>query len=658
MSNDATEKIIEKLFQSPLEEATISLGKKIHPQKIQFCLVIFVFSLLFYQLGKISLQETTETKIASTSRLMIETNNFSIPFNNGKMDLSIPPLTYWLSAAGLKLFGNDEFGARVFVPIAGLLTVIGCHKIGLILFGSRTALLSTLVLMTSCFFSFEFKKLSVFPFSVLWQTWMIYSLFKAQRSSKKGFILYFWFFAALAFLTEGPASLIPLAGLIPCSIIFGKGDQIKKVLLDRLGWLIFFFLGLGWFIWMALTTNEAFLFFIKTWFLYPLTNIIQINDRKIPFYFLWATLIGFFPWTFFFLAGINKSFREARNPENENHLLLLSWLIIPTIILSFSKNIELGDVLKLALPISLICGSYLASKLHFAQDETFSFKLESAFTLVTMAFLGLLLVYASWSGAIPDPSLAKVTFFLSMHFLFLVIFGYSSIQMDFTKGMILGLAITVPGIIFFALPGIAGDEQFWAGKFFPGSREILKKVAQLPPTSQVINLCNSLYGIPFYTGKVVNTIENDGKFENSLLFKEKLRSVASEGTFLLISPEDLDFLSQLSGRELKENFSKGKWSLCCFGKELKTTEDESLTSSDTKQLSSSKETASQAKELSKALSSSTFSISSASTEITKKEKQTEKPSDSKSNAIQKKAQDNSQVVKSSDGKNKKTKSKK
>ncbi|MBF0410679.1 MAG: glycosyltransferase family 39 protein [Candidatus Riflebacteria bacterium] len=548
---------------SPLEDATISLGKKVSPGKIQFFLMIFVFSLLFYHLGKINLQEPSETRIASASRYMADTSNYIIPVTNGNPDFSIPPLSCWLTATGIKIFGNNEFAVRFFIAIAGILTVLTTHKIGILLFGPRTALLSSFVLITSSIFALEFRKLGIYPFAQLWQALMILCLFKVYyRNAGNNYILAFWFFLSLSFLTEGTSSLLSLAGILPFLSFAGKTDNLKRLLYNKFGWLIFLSSGLGWYFYISFSINGAAANLFSTWLVLPFTNIVRFNENQVPFFVIWAAIFCFFPWTFFFIAGINKSFREVQNSDNEIHMLLLSWLAIPGLLLALQHDLQIGEILKLILPYSFICGNYLASKLHLAQDESFSFKFESALTIVAMASQSLLFIYASWSGAIPDPSLSKVTFFLSLHFLFIVFFGYSSIQMDFTKGMILGLAITIPGIVFFVTPGLTGDEQYWNGKYFAGSREILEKASQIQGKDKIYNLCSKIFGSYFYSGGKIQTLDDAKQLLN-----------ASEGANIIIPTDDAEYYSQISRRKLNVNFSKGPFSICSLGKSLIPVED-------------------------------------------------------------------------------------
>ena len=65
-------------------------------------------------LGQAPLFETTEARHAEVGREFAEGGNWLIPRLNYQPHLTKPPLTDWLVALGLAIFGENEFGARFF----------------------------------------------------------------------------------------------------------------------------------------------------------------------------------------------------------------------------------------------------------------------------------------------------------------------------------------------------------------------------------------------------------------------------------------------------------------------------------------------------------------------------------------------------------------
>lgn len=66
-------------------------------------------------------QDPSEARYAEISRKMVETGNWITPQHfYGVPFWAKPPLSMWMSAAGMELFGVNEFGSRIFIFIAAL----------------------------------------------------------------------------------------------------------------------------------------------------------------------------------------------------------------------------------------------------------------------------------------------------------------------------------------------------------------------------------------------------------------------------------------------------------------------------------------------------------------------------------------------------------
>lgn len=78
-------------------------------------------------LGAYPLMDSTEARYAEIARKMFELGDWVTPwFDYGVPFWGKPPLSFWITAAGFKLFGVNEFGARILhlacaLAIAGLL---------------------------------------------------------------------------------------------------------------------------------------------------------------------------------------------------------------------------------------------------------------------------------------------------------------------------------------------------------------------------------------------------------------------------------------------------------------------------------------------------------------------------------------------------------
>ncbi|HNV72981.1 MAG TPA: glycosyltransferase family 39 protein, partial [Candidatus Ozemobacteraceae bacterium] len=160
---------------------------------IRLLLALGTLCLLYYHLGTLALTESSEARYGSIARTMLDTGDWINPVMNGLPHYSKPPLAYWSSALGMKLCGINEFGARFFLPIAGVLTVLGCFEIGLLLGSLRLALCSSLALVTSLMFLVLFRGLTADPWLAAWETWMIWALLAHDRRPESRYAIGFWF---------------------------------------------------------------------------------------------------------------------------------------------------------------------------------------------------------------------------------------------------------------------------------------------------------------------------------------------------------------------------------------------------------------------------------------------------------------------------------
>lgn len=77
-------------------------------------LLLLVLGLRLASLPLYPLMDTTEARYAEMARKMVETGQWLQPqFDYGVPFWGKPPLSFWASAAGMKLFGINEFGARI-----------------------------------------------------------------------------------------------------------------------------------------------------------------------------------------------------------------------------------------------------------------------------------------------------------------------------------------------------------------------------------------------------------------------------------------------------------------------------------------------------------------------------------------------------------------
>ena len=90
-----------------------------------FWLVLIAFSIRLATLGLYPLIDTTEARYIEMARKMIETGNWIMPqFDYGVPFWGKPPLSIWFNSVIFKIFGINEFSARLPSVIIGFLITV------------------------------------------------------------------------------------------------------------------------------------------------------------------------------------------------------------------------------------------------------------------------------------------------------------------------------------------------------------------------------------------------------------------------------------------------------------------------------------------------------------------------------------------------------
>ena len=106
----------------------------------------------FVLLGSRSLNEPDEGRYAEIAREMIETGDWLVPHFWYVPHFDKPPMTYWLVASSMKLFGQNEWAVRLPLALAALSGVLADWSLAKSLGGRRVANWSALILQSSLLF--------------------------------------------------------------------------------------------------------------------------------------------------------------------------------------------------------------------------------------------------------------------------------------------------------------------------------------------------------------------------------------------------------------------------------------------------------------------------------------------------------------------------
>jgi len=189
-----------------------TLRKPLRPRRWWLALVV-VLALWFGFLELRGLYFPDEGRYAEIPREMLASGDWITPRLNGFPYFEKPPLQYWATAAVFKVFGEDEWTARLAPAIAGFLAVLAVMVTARRLYSRRAAWMAGTMLASSCgyFLANQFVTLDVTLTALL--TGALCAFLLAQRDDAaprptRHWMQAAWLLCGLAFLAKGAIAIV------------------------------------------------------------------------------------------------------------------------------------------------------------------------------------------------------------------------------------------------------------------------------------------------------------------------------------------------------------------------------------------------------------------------------------------------------------------
>jgi 4-amino-4-deoxy-L-arabinose transferase-like glycosyltransferase len=330
-------KLVEKTFFTETRQRWVLL-----------LLTAFTF---FIQLGSRALNEPDEGRYSEIAREMIETGDWVVPHLWYLPHLDKPPMTYWLVAVSMKLFGQNEWAARLPLALAGMSGVWVAWLLGCSLGGRRVGWWSALILQTSLLYFVMGRMLTTDMFLTVFSAWAIYFFWRSwlclasenvavQRGKFFAWHLTGWAAMAFGFLTKGPIALaIPLVTLAALVVYRWKRFTAKKLLLGGLsgGFALFLVLAVPWFLAVFRRVPGAFDYMTVYQAAGSLLGTTIKNRKGSLFYFFGILAVGLLPWTFLLGWLWRRAHWCSLDAKSKSGWVLLNvWAIFTFALFSFS----------------------------------------------------------------------------------------------------------------------------------------------------------------------------------------------------------------------------------------------------------------------------------------------------------------------------------
>jgi len=274
---------------------------------------------LFIHLGDFSLFNPDEGLYAEPAREMLDTGQYITTTLNYVVRFTKPPLVIWVMALCYKIFGVNEFGARIFCASSAFLLTIITYLFANKYLGRRVAIFSAFLLLTSPLFIGVGRMAIVdMPLS-LFIAGSLFSFFHAWKQKQLSWLILGYVLVALAIMTKGPVGLLlPAIILSTFFIMLGQAKAALSFFRLPLGILIVAIIALPWFvIEIAQTQGAYFQEFIMRENFARFTTVVDAH--KGPWwYHLAAVFGGLFPWSILLPQSIVTILKDISKPTSIN----------------------------------------------------------------------------------------------------------------------------------------------------------------------------------------------------------------------------------------------------------------------------------------------------------------------------------------------------
>jgi 4-amino-4-deoxy-L-arabinose transferase-like glycosyltransferase len=353
--------------------------------------------------------DTTEARYAEIARKMLETGDWITPqFEYGVPFWGKPPLHTWLSAAGMKVFGVNAFGARIFILFSALATLwlvfdwTRRHK------GADLALVAVSLVASSLMFLGAAAFVMTDMVMTLGTTLSMMAFFNCVSGQPRRRLWGHLFFVGLAIgmLAKGPTAVVLTGIPITGWLLFGNRWRLLGALPWISGLALALVLTLPWYIAAELKTPGFLRYFIigehiERFIIPKWQGDLYGSAHPKPKGMIWLYAIGvFLPWSLFVLGLLPKARRivtAARSEATGWNGYLVFWVLSPLILFTPAANI----LAAYALPAIPAAGILLATA--WAQGRGNPGRAARVATAAGLAFVaGIFLLGASFAYFSPD----------------------------------------------------------------------------------------------------------------------------------------------------------------------------------------------------------------------------------------------------------------
>lgn len=303
--------------------------------------------------------ESSEARYAEIGREMLASGDWLYPRLLGIQHFHKPPLTYWLTAAGLAVTDSSAVGIRLLPVLAILAQVALVYGIGRLIFegDARRALGAAIVYGSLPVIWISALNVTTDSYLATWELAATYGILHYYHRGGWGGLYAFWVALGLAFLTKGPVGLVLPLMAVASFYVRGKQGQRPFTRHHVVGMMLFMGVGLSWYLYLV-AENPAFLrYFLIGHTVERFTSAEAFGRAKPWWFYLVLVPITSLPWSALLATQAAKKRWKKLPPQWR--AIWVFWVLVPLVFFSLSQSKLLLYVLPVFPGIALLTSYYL-----------------------------------------------------------------------------------------------------------------------------------------------------------------------------------------------------------------------------------------------------------------------------------------------------------
>jgi len=330
--------------------------------------IILVLGIYLFFLGNqgIFITDPVESNYALTASEMVQSGNYISPQIYGTYWYDKPIFFYWQLASAFQMFGTNEFAARFWPAVMGILGLFMTYAFTKKLYDAKIGFFTALILGTSFEYWLISKTVITDMSLFVFFNAVLICFYLAYSSEKKQYYYGAYLFAGLATLTKGPIGFL-LPGLIIVVFMLWRRNfaELKHMKLLS-GSLILLLVGGSWYYIMYKIHGTIFLETFLGIHNFLRATVSEHPKDNVWYFYLAMFFIGFFPWAFIMPLAVKKIWQQRKWPNiDEKTGFLLIWIFVVFAFYQIVATKYTTYTFPYLLPIAILAARFLAERRNF-----------------------------------------------------------------------------------------------------------------------------------------------------------------------------------------------------------------------------------------------------------------------------------------------------